>query len=442
MLSLGCRVRASCTVAFSKVAGNVQASVVHKRLFDIVSTRRAKSSFSKLLFARTPEDTRPLLPDAILHLPVSTAVDSRSTTIQLDSRTHSLSNVFLRDSCQCFKCVNPSTTQKTFNTGDIVADMQPAALRVTNNALEVIWRQDSHRSVYPARLLSSYIDRVAATKIRYNDRVPRVWKAEEIAHQDIAVNFKSFMATDSSVHHITRALADYGLAFIEGCPSGPAAESELQKMVERIGPLKSTFYGPTWNVRAIEEAKNVAYTSVDLDLHMDLLYYESPPGLQFLHCLENKVEGGSSVFVDSFAVAEKMRADYPEDFRFLCDYEVDFKYENDGVYYHQARPTFVLNKVTGALEYVNYSPPFQGIMIPTNFEQYHRAISIFAKLLASAEYRYELVLKEGQCVVFNNRRTLHARRAFGPGARWLKGAYCDIDSLWSKHRMGLKALSQ
>ena len=30
---------------------------------------------------------------------------------------------------------------------------------------------------------------------------------------------------------------------------------------------------------------NVAYSTVGLDFHMDLMYYESPPGLQFLHCL-------------------------------------------------------------------------------------------------------------------------------------------------------------
>ena len=30
---------------------------------------------------------------------------------------------------------------------------------------------------------------------------------------------------------------------------------------------------------------DIAYTGEKLSLHMDLLYYESPPGLQLLHCL-------------------------------------------------------------------------------------------------------------------------------------------------------------
>lgn len=30
---------------------------------------------------------------------------------------------------------------------------------------------------------------------------------------------------------------------------------------------------------------NIAYSSVHLDLHMDLAYYESPPGLQVFNCV-------------------------------------------------------------------------------------------------------------------------------------------------------------
>ena len=30
---------------------------------------------------------------------------------------------------------------------------------------------------------------------------------------------------------------------------------------------------------------NIAYSSVGLSYHIDLAYYESPPGLQLLHCL-------------------------------------------------------------------------------------------------------------------------------------------------------------
>lgn len=45
------------------------------------------------------------------------------------------------------------------------------------------------------------------------------------------------------------------------------------------------------------------------------------------------------------------------------------------------------------------------------------------------DMRFEFTLQEGECVVFANRRVLHARRAFDTemGERWLKGIYVDWD---------------
>ena len=47
---------------------------------------------------------------------------------------------------------------------------------------------------------------------------------------------------------------------------------------------------------------------------MDLCYYESPPGLQLLHCLafDGGVEGGETTLIDAFAVAEQLRREEPE----------------------------------------------------------------------------------------------------------------------------------
>jgi hypothetical protein len=46
-------------------------------------------------------------------------------------------------------------------------------------------------------------------------------------------------------------------------------------------------------------------------------------------------------------------------------------------------------------------------------------------------------MNEGDCVIFDNRRVLHARRAFdaSKGERWLKGAYVDGDVFFSRVRV-------
>lgn len=73
---------------------------------------------------------------------------------------------------------------------------------------------------------------------------------------------------------------------------------------------------------------------------------------------------------------------------------------------------------------------------------------MFANLAGRKENQFEIQLEPGDCVVFDNRRVLHARTGFvfvedgggvgGKGekerGRWLKGAYMDGDEVWSRWR--------
>ena len=85
---------------------------------------------------------------------------------------------------------------------------------------------------------------------------------------------------------------------------GPQS-ARLRELANIMGELRNTFYGLLWDVRSKAGARNIAYTNLDLGLHMDLLYFQNPPRFQFLHMLRNKVRGGASIFVDSFKVVER-----------------------------------------------------------------------------------------------------------------------------------------
>lgn len=68
------------------------------------------------------------------------------------------------------------------------------------------------------------------------------------------------------------------------------------------------------------------------------------------------------------------------------------------------------------------------------------AIHEFEVELEREDGRFELRLEEGDCVVFDNRRVLHARREFWESEgkegeeRWLKGCYVDGDVGWDRWR--------
>jgi len=62
---------------------------------------------------------------------------------------------------------------------------------------------------------------------------------------------------------------------------------------------------------------------------------------------------------------------------------------------------------------------------------------MFSDLISNEDNQFELRLKEGEVVIFQNRRILHGRRNFdaASGDRWLKGAYVDGDVYRSKLRV-------
>ena len=70
------------------------------------------------------------------------------------------------------------------------------------------------------------------------------------------------------------------------------------------------------------------------------MYYESSPGLQYLHSLKNDsmVVGGESIFLDSFKVAQDFREKYPELFYNLTRLPATFQ----KIHFDRARPVYMI----------------------------------------------------------------------------------------------------
>ena len=184
-------------------------------------------------------------------------------------------------------------------------------------------------------------------------------------------------------------------------------------------------------------------------------YFEHPPRYQILHCLRNRVIGGTSIFVDAIRAASILRDTNPEAFDILSTTPVAFHYINDGHHLHHSHPTIELAaappsrpvETERTINYINYSPPFQApLSLFTTFPAFYPALAEFASLLAKPELTFEYTLREGDAVLFDNRRVLHARTAFsdregenagheGAENRWLKGCYLEGDALLDRGRV-------
>lgn len=365
---------------------------------------------------------------------------SKPVRLQLDSVHFSIHALRLRDACTCSACIDPSTKQRNFETADLDSDLS----WVVNDELQsggllnVTWmgsKEHSHVSSYSKEQLRTLLGpRTFRARRGGPSRIP--WDSRTYQSNQHWLSFDEYMHDDAKFKHIMRSLYRYGLVFVKEVPRSTESVSQI---ATRMGPLRNSFYGLTWDVRSVPEAKNVAYTNKFLDFHMDLLYMADPPGYQLLHCVDNSLPGGESMFSDTLRAAQTLRKEDPEAFSILANNKVRFAYNNDGQNYEYARSTIVHEG--DEIAHVNYSPPFQAPFVGArgNLDPFHNAIRKFSRILKDPKNVFQLKLQPGECVIFANRRVVHARQAFDLSeasdqerSRWLRGAYVDEDALLSK----------
>ncbi|RAH49678.1 putative Gamma-butyrobetaine hydroxylase subfamily [Aspergillus brunneoviolaceus CBS 621.78] len=356
----------------------------------------------------------------------------------------------LRDACKCSQCVDPSTKQRNFRTTDIPLDIQPRSIEINHKRMVVNWDRGMakgekiHRSQYDIDHIKHGVFapllEVASSKRRWR----KIWNRATIEEHVYWVDYEDFMQESEEFALALRSLAETGLIFVKNIPDSRA---EVEKIATRLGPLRNTFYGPTWDVRNKPNAENVAYTNQFLNFHMDLMYMNEPPGFQLLHCLRNSCDGGESLFADTFHVARSMYHDRRPYWKALTRLDLTYEYNHADHFYTNTWPVFEQEfplpreGLRRRLTRVNYSPPFQASITDRypdhgEYALAVKALAYFAAKLEDPKNVFELKLEPGQCVIFENRRVVHARRAFNTaqGDRWLAGAYVDEDAVLSRVR--------
>ncbi|KAL7268747.1 hypothetical protein RUND412_008616 [Rhizina undulata] len=387
---------------------------------------------------------------------IPTTKNGKRMHIIVDDRYVSYDNIFLRDACTCPLCVDPSTQQKLFQTTDIPYEVHPrSSQRLPGGGLKVVWEDDipgerwkDHESVFEIDFLRRYSSLRSRIRASYNDQTYVLWDRNKMENDQFWIDYEEYMNSDEKLFLTLKHLSRYGLIFVKNIP--PGKSDAVNGLAGRIGNLKNTFYGETWDVESVQDSKNIAYTSLDLGLHMDLLYFESPPGIQFLHSIKNSTTGGSSYFADTFRAATSVRLNSQMLWKSLLTFPITYHYKNDNQHYHFTHPTVVVDEHSYVswehqrISHVNWAPPFQapfeidvGADTNPHFRTWINAAKQFAVGLEGRDNQFELRLEEGVCVVFMNRRIVHARRAFDPtsGDRWLKGTYVDGDAFMSKLRV-------
>ena len=346
-----------------------------------------------------------------------------------DGVRHYFNYYWLRDNCA--SSFDPATRERVY---DIFAeDTPPRATRasVIDDALVIEWAGSGHRSTYPLAWLGAH----AVAGPRHDPAVlPReYWYAD---HYPAMARFAfDAVSTDrAALKDWVHALLTQGVAILTDMPD---SDQGLTDAANLIGFPRPTFFGAYFDVRLHIDPDNLAYTAKALELHTDVPAEDLPPGVQFLHCRRNSVDGGESLFVDGAAVAAELRRTHPEDFRLLCETTVPFYNEHDA-YDMRARQRVIELDDHGDIAGVTMSQHMADVFDHDQrfLDAYYPAFCRFGRLLQDPRFVMRFRLNAGECIVFDNHRVVHARSAFvaESGERYLRGTYTDRGELRSRWR--------
>lgn len=205
---------------------------------------------------------------------LSALSDKDALEVQWQDNKRSLYGyLWLRDNCQCDQCIHPSNRQKLHSSADIPLDIAPRSVTAKGDLAEVIWNkplrhgQDSdHVSQYPLSWLQRYANRENCETYRFENLRPQTW--DQSQYELDWVDYGDYMHSDEGLHTVVQRLYNKGLVFIDGVPT---RDESVTQVAERIGPVYETFYGRDFDVKNVAKSRNIAYTSLYLGFHMDLM---------------------------------------------------------------------------------------------------------------------------------------------------------------------------
>jgi len=229
-----------------------------------------------------------------------------------DGEKSSFNFLWLRDNCPSE--IHKDVRERTFNILNISEKIAPESFKISEDGkLEVKWNEDKHISYYEPSWLRKNCYTIKRKKTYVSPYI--LWdKTLNAQMSKIQINYDVVMKNDEGLIKWLELLHYYGIAIIK---NAPIEKKSAIKILNKISHTRQTFFDTPFEVINIPRPNNSAYTADSLRNHMDLPYFETPPGYQFLHCLVNNAEGGNSSAADGFKIAEYLKNNDKDTFNIL-----------------------------------------------------------------------------------------------------------------------------
>ena len=346
-----------------------------------------------------------------------------------DGEESKFNYLWLRDNCPTAH--DKDSRHRMFNILEVSQNINPAKYCISSDGkLEIEWSEGDHTSCYDPIWL-----RENCYTIKNKQKYVSPYKLWDSSLQknlkSIQIDHDEIINSDEGLVKWLELLHYTGIAIVK---NAPIEKNSALKVLNRISHTRETFFNTPFEVINIPKPNNSAYTAHALRNHMDLPWFENPPGYQFLHCLINSAKGGDSSAVDAFAVADYLRNNEKDTFDILVNTPLKFRdkdYTQEAV--RSVYGTAISLTKDGDYNDIRYSIATLDALDchPDIMDSVYKAHHRFGNLLHDAKFQINFRLEPGDIFSFNNRRLLHGRTEFDPnsGHRHLQGYYMDRDEI-------------
>ncbi len=346
-----------------------------------------------------------------------------------DGKESKFNYMWLRDNCPTAH--DKDSRHRMFNILDVSENINPKKYNLNSDGkLEIEWSEGNHVSHYDINWL-----RENCYTIKNNEEYKspyQLWDGSLEKNIDsIYIDHNEIISSEQGLIKWLELLHYKGIAIVY---NAPVEKNSAFRVLNRISHTRETFFKTPFEVINIPKPNNSAYTAHALQNHMDLPWFENPPGYQFLHCLVNSAKGGDSSAVDAFAVAEYLKKNDKDTFDTLTTIPLKFR---DKDYTQEAHRSFYGTAISltkdGDYNDVRFSTATMDALDchPDQMDKVYKSHHKFGKLLHDDNFQIKFRLRPGDIYTFNNRRVLHGRTEFDPnsGHRHLQGYYMDRDEI-------------
>ena len=337
--------------------------------------------------------------------------------------------LWLRDNCPTAH--DKDSRHRMFNILNVSENLSPKKYKINSDGkLEIEWSEGNHTSYYdPVWLRENCYtlknkQKYVSPYDLWNSSFQKDLGSINIEHDEI-------MNSDEGLIKWLKLLHQKGIAIVKNTPT---EKESAFPVLNRISHTRETFFKTPFEVINIPKPNNSAYTALGLRNHIDLPWFENPPGYQFLHCLINDAKGGDSSVVDGFAVADYLRKNEKEIFETLVNVPLKFR---DKDYTQESHRNFYAPAISltkdDDFNDIRFSVATMDALDchPDVMEKVYKAHHRFGNLIHDDKFVVKFRLEAGDIFCFNNRRLLHGRTEFDPnsGHRHLQGYYMDRDEI-------------